>query len=83
MLDRLKLVLPRVDPQAVSNSLWAFAKLRQSPHALSAGVVDAMAGRFIADVVHATGQAIANLMLACAHLQLNPCNGELIQANLQ
>ena len=82
MLIRLGFVLPSFRSQAVSNSLWAFAKLRQNPDALSPGIVDAMARRFMADIAHAKGQEVANLMLACKDLQLNPCNGALIQALL-
>ncbi|DBA85715.1 TPA: hypothetical protein ACH3X1_005286 [Trebouxia sp. C0004] len=82
MLQRLEPLLPAVSARQAANLLWSSAQLRLNPDALVPGMTDSLAQEFIIDMDAATGQEHANVLVACAKLQLNPCQGGLFKAIL-
>ncbi|DBA85642.1 TPA: hypothetical protein ACH3X1_005217 [Trebouxia sp. C0004] len=80
MLRRLQPLLPAVGARLAANVLWASAKLGLDPDALVPGMTDSLARQFMVDMDAATGQGFANVLVACAKLQLNPCQGGLFKA---
>jgi hypothetical protein len=82
MLQRLQPLLPAVSARQAANILWSSAQLRQNPDALVPSMTDSLAREFIVDMDAATAQELANVLVACAKLQLNPCQGGLFKAIL-
>ncbi len=82
MLQRLEPLLPAVSTRQAANLLWSSAQLRLNPDALVPGMTDSLAQEFIVDMDAASGQELANVLVACAKLQLSPCQGELFKAIL-
>ncbi len=82
MLQRLEPLLPAVSARQAANLLWSSAQLRLNPDALVPGMTDSLAREFIIDMDAATAQELANVLVACAKLQLSPCQGGLFQAIL-
>ncbi len=79
MLQRCQLLLPDVEAREAANLLWSSAKLGLNPDALLPGMTDSLAHQFMADIHAAKGQEFANVMVACAKLQLSPCEGGLVK----
>lgn len=79
MLKSLQNMMPNVDCRASSSILWSCAKLQCNPDHLYPGTVDSLGQRFIADMDSAIGQSYSSLLLACADLQLYPCEGQVLQ----
>ena len=79
MLHRLEPLLPTVSARQAANLLWSSARLRLNPDALVPGMTDGLAQEFIFDVDAATAQELANVLVACAKLQLSPCHGGLLK----
>ncbi len=63
-----------------ANLLWSSAQLGLNPDALVPGMTDSLARQFMVDMDAATGQGFANVLAACAKLQLSPCQGGLVKA---
>ncbi len=82
MLQRLQPLLPAVSARQAANILWSSAQLRLNPDALVPGMTDSLAREFIVDMDAATAQELANVLVACAKLQLSPCQGGLFKAIL-
>ena len=82
MLQRLEPLLPAVSARQAANLLWSSAQLRLNPGALVPGMTDSLARGFMFDVDAATAQELANVLVACAKLQLSPCHGGLLKAIL-
>ena len=82
MLQRLEPLLPAVSARAAASLLWSSAKLGLNPNALVPGMTDSLAREFMADIDAATGQELASVLVACAKLQLSPCQGGLFKAVL-
>ncbi|DBA80126.1 TPA: hypothetical protein ACH3X2_007606 [Trebouxia sp. C0005] len=82
MLQKLQPLLSDVGAREAANLLWSSAKLGVDPHALVPGMTDSLACQFMADMDAATGQGFANVLVACAKLQLSPCQGGLFKAIL-
>ena len=82
MLHRLEPLLPTVSARQAANLLWSSARLRLNPDALVPGMTDSLAREFIVDMDAAIGQEHSNVLVACAKLQLSPCQGGLFQAIL-
>ena len=80
MLKRLQPLLPAVRAPAAANLLWSSAQLGLNPDALVPGITDSLGQQFMADMNAATGQDLANVLVACAKLQLSPCQGGLRKA---
>jgi len=80
MLQTLEPMLPDVEARAAANLLWSAAKLGVDPDALVPGMTDSLAHQFMADMDAATGQGFASILVACAKLQLSPCQGGLLKA---
>jgi len=80
MLRRLQPLLPVVRAREAANLLWSSAKLGLNPDALVPGMTDSLAREFIIDMDAANAQELANVLVACAKLQLSPCQGGLFQA---
>ncbi len=82
MMQRLQPLLPDVGAREAANLLWSSAKLGLNPDALVPGMTDSLARHFMGDMDAATGQGFANVLVACAQLQLSPCQGGLFKAIL-
>ena len=82
MLERLQPLLPAVNARQAANILWSLAQLRLNPDALVPGMTDSLAREFIVDMDAATAQELTNVLVACAKLQLSPCQGGLVKAVL-
>ncbi len=82
MLQRLQPLLPDVGAREAANLLWSSAKLGVDPDALVPGMTDSLVHQFMADMDAATGQGFASVLVACAKLQLSPCQGGLFKAIL-
>jgi len=82
MFQRLQPLLPVVAARQAANMLWSSAKLRLNPDALVPGMTDSLARQFMVDMDAAIGQHFANVLVACAKLQLSPCQGGLFKAIL-
>ena len=82
MLQRLQPSLPDVAERQAANIFWSSAQLGLKPDALVPGMTDSLSRRFMVDMDVATGQGFANVLVACAKLQLSPCHGDLVQAIL-
>jgi len=82
MLGRLQPLLRAVRAREAANLLWSSAKLGLNPDALVPGMTDSLAREFIIDMDAANAQELANVLVACAKLQLSPCHGDLVQAIL-
>ena len=82
MLQRLQPLLPDVAERQAANILWSSAQLGLKPDALVPGMTDSLSRRFMVDMDVATGQGFANVLVACAKLQLSPCQGQLVKAIL-
>ncbi len=82
MLRRLQPLLRAVRAREAANLLWSSAKLGLNPDALVPGMTDSLAREFIIDMDAANAQELANVLVACAKLQLSPCHGDLVQAIL-
>ena len=82
MLQRLQPLLPDVGAREASNLLWSSAKLGVDPDALVPGMTDSLAHQFMTNMDVATGQGFASVLVACAKLQLSPCQGALFKAIL-
>ncbi len=80
MLLRLQPLMPEVEARQAANILWSLAKLGMKPDVLVPGMTDSLAPQFITNTDVATGQGFGNVLVACAKLQLNPCQGELVKA---
>ncbi|KAA6421635.1 MAG: hypothetical protein FRX49_08578 [Trebouxia sp. A1-2] len=80
MLWRLQPLLPAIGARLAANILWSSAKLGLDPDALVPGMTDSLAQQFMADMDAANGQEFATVLVACAKLQLNPCQGALLKA---
>ena len=80
MLKRLHPLLPAVGVRLTANVLWSSAKLGLNPDALVPGMTDSLAQQFVADMNAANGQDFAAVLVACAQLQLSPCQGALFKA---
>ena len=80
MLQRLQPLLPAVGAREAANLLWSSAQLGLNPDALVPGMTDSLARQFMADMDAATGQGFASVLVACAKLQLSPCQGGLVKA---
>ena len=80
MLKRLHPLLPAVGVRLTANVLWSSAKLGLNPDALVPGMTDSLAQQFVADMNAVNGQDFAAVLVACAQLQLSPCQGALFQA---
>ena len=82
MLQRLlnQPLLPAIGARIAANVLWSSAKLGLDPDALVPGMTDSLAQQFMTDMDAANGQEFANVLVACAKLQLNPCQGALFKA---
>ena len=75
-------MLPAVGAREAANLLWSSAQLGLNPDALVPGMTDSLARQFMIDMDAATGQGFANILVACAKLQLSPCQGGLVKAIL-
>ena len=82
MLDRLQLVLPDIKARGASGILWSFAKIGINPDTLVPGTVDKVAQQYTCHIKTAVGTSYASLLWACAELNLNPCQGQLLQKAL-
>ena len=82
MFQRLQPLLPDVEARQAANILWSSAQLGLNPDALVPGMTDSWARQFMVDMDVATGQGFANVLVACAKLQLSPCQGQLFKAIL-
>ncbi len=82
MFQRLQLLMPDVGAREAANLLWSSAQLGQNPNALVPGMTDSLARQFMVDMDAATGQGVANVLVACAKLQMSPCQGGLCRAIL-
>ncbi len=82
MFQRLQPLLPAVGAREAANLLWSSAQLGLNPDALVPGMTDSLARQFMIDMDAATGQGFANILVACAKLQLSPCQGGLVKAIL-
>jgi len=80
MFQRLQLLMPAVGAREAANLLWSSAQLGLNPDALVPGMTDSLARQFMVDMDAATGQGFANVLAACAKLQLSPCQGGLVKA---
>ena len=80
MLLRLQPLMPEAEERQVANIMWSLAKLELKPDVLVPGMTDSLAQQFIANMDVATGEGFSNVLVACAKLQLNPCQGELFKA---
>ncbi len=80
MCQRLQSPMPAVGAREAANLLWSSAQLGLNPGALVPGMTDSLALQFMANVDVAIGQEFANVLVACAKLQLSPCQGELVKA---
>ena len=80
MLRRLQPLLPAVGARGAANLLWSSAKLGLNPDALVPRMTDNLAHEFMVDIDAATGQHFANVLVACAKLQVKPCQGRLVKA---
>ena len=80
MLRRLQPLLPAVRAREAANLLWSSAKLGLNPDALVPRMTDNLAHKFMADIDAAIGQEFANVLVACAKLELKPCQGRLVKA---
>ena len=80
MFQRLQLLMPAVGARQAANLLWSSAQLGLNPDALVPGMTDSLARQFMVDMDAATGQGFANVLAACAKLQLSPCQGGLVKA---
>ena len=78
MLQWVHQFSPQLTSRSASNILWALSKLGVGPQQLSLETIDNVAQRFMADIQAATGQSYATVLLACAELQLNPCDGKML-----
>ena len=72
--------LPHLGCREISSILWSFAKLHLDPDELQPGTVDSLCQRFIDDIDHATDRSYSSLLSACSNLQLDPCQGALVEA---
>ncbi len=82
MLRQLQPLLPAVRAREAANLLWSSAKLGLDPDALVPGTTDSLAREFMIDMDAATAQELANVLVACAKLQLSPCQEDLVKAVL-
>ena len=82
MWQQLQPLLPDVGEWAAANLLWSSAKLGVDPDALVPGMTGSLAHQFMADMDAAARQGFANVLVACAKLQLSPCHGGLLKAIL-
>ena len=83
MLRGLQHMMPSVTSRASSSILWSFARLKRNPEDLLPGTVDALGQRFLRDMDTAIGHTHSSLFLACADLQIYPCQGQLLQQVMQ
>ncbi len=77
MFWSLQPLLPDVEARQAANMLWSSAQLGLNPDALVPGMTDSLAQQFMVDMDAADGQNFANVLEACAKLQLSPCHGVL------
>ncbi len=77
MLERLQPLLPAVRAPAAASLVLSLAKLRLNPDALVPGITDSLGQRFMVDMDAASGHDLASVLMACAKLQLSPCEGAL------
>ncbi len=82
MFERLWTLLPDVEERQAANILWSSAQLELNPDALLPGMTDSLARQFMLDMDAAIGQGFANILVACAKLQLSPCQGKLVKVIL-
>ncbi len=82
MFRTLQPLLPDVEVRQAANMLWSSAQLGLNPDALVPGMTDSLARRFMVDMNAANGQSFANVLVACAKLQLSPCRGVLCKTIL-
>ena len=82
MFQMLQPLLPDVEARQAANILWSSAQLGLNPDALVPGMTDSLARQFMVDMDPAIGQHFANVLVACAKLQLSPCQGGLFKAIL-
>jgi len=80
MFQRLQPLLPDVEARQAANTLWSSAQLGLNPDALVPGMTDSLARQFMVDMDAAIGQQFANVLVACAKLELKPCQGRLVKA---
>ena len=82
MFQMLQPLLPDVEARQAANILWSSAQLGLNPDALVPGMTDSLARQFMVDMDPAIGQHFANVLVACAKLQLSSCQGGLFKAIL-
>jgi len=79
----LQVLLPDTEARQAANMLWSSAQLGLNPDALVPGMTDSLARQFMADIDAADAQHFANVLEACAKLQLSPCHGSLCKTILK
>jgi hypothetical protein len=82
LFQRLQPLLPDVEARQAANILWGTAQLGLNPDALVPGMTESLARQFMVDMDAAIGQHFANVLVACAKLQLSSCQGGLFKAIL-
>ncbi|DBA85699.1 hypothetical protein WJX77_011700 [Trebouxia sp. C0004] len=82
MLKQLQPLLPAVRTREAANLLWSVAKLGLNPDALVPGMTDRLAHQFMLGMDAAVELDFANVLVACAKLQLSPSQGKLVRAIL-
>ena len=82
LFQRLQPLLPDVEAWQAANILWGTAQLGLNPDALVPGMTESLARQFMVDMDAAIGQHFANVLVACAKLQLSSCQGGLFKAIL-
>ena len=81
--ESLQVLLPDVEARQAANMLCSSAQLGLNPDALVPGMTDSLARQFMADIDAADAQHFANVLEACAKLQLSPCHGSLCKTILK
>lgn len=69
-----------MDDHAISNVLWACARLRLRPDDVQPGSEDRLALRFKAIAGQAKLHSISKVLWSCSSLHINPLKGELLEA---
>ena len=84
VLEKLQQMVPEstADVSNISSIFWSFGQLGVDPNALVPGVLDSLAQQFTLGIHAASGQSLAQVLKACSQLQLDPLQGELIEAIL-